>query len=122
MFLRLKSYTQIMSKLDIGNQLFLYGIFFLPSTFLIGISLLLAALIISLKKFNASWREDRWNYPILVSIGLMILSTLNITIFNNPYDLKNFNSQIIWLNLLKWLIPILIIMLIKKNEISRKKK
>ena len=104
MFSRLRSFTQRISKLEIGNQFFLYGIFFLPSISFIGIFLLFAALIISLKKFNTSLLKDKWNYPLFLSLGLMILSTLNVTIFNNPYSFKDFGTQIIWFNLLKWLI------------------
>jgi len=107
MFLRLKSYLQTVSKLEIGNQIFLYGIFFLPSTSVIGLILLFFALIISIGKFKNSILRDGWNYPFLISIGLIISSTLNIVFFNSPYLLESFDTKIIWFNVMKWLILII---------------
>ena len=107
MFLRLKSYLQTVSKLEIGNQIFLYGIFFLPSTSVVGLILLFFSLVISTGKFKNSILKDAWNYPFLISIGLIISSTLNIVFFNNPYVLKSFDTPIIWFNVMKWLILII---------------
>ena len=103
MSLRLKYYFQTIRELDIGNQFFLYGIFFLPSVSLIGILLLFIALIISFRISKNNFINDRWNYPFIISIGLIIFGTLNITFLNTPYSYENFNTQIIWFNLLKWL-------------------
>jgi len=102
MYSRLKSYFQPVVNLNIGNQLFLYGTFFLPSATFIGISLLFVALIISIRRSKTNYLKDKWNYPLLISIGLILFSTIHITFFNNPYTFENFDTKIIWLNLLKW--------------------
>tara|TARA_A100001388_G_scaffold277253_1_gene267629 strand:+ start:1516 stop:2844 length:1329 start_codon:yes stop_codon:yes gene_type:complete len=107
MYLRLKSYFQTIRKLDIGNQLFLYGIFFLPSTSLIGFLLLLFSLIISFKRSKNSFLKDPWHIPLIISIGLIIFSTINIIFLNNPYSFENLDSKIIWVNLLKWIVLII---------------
>ncbi len=104
MFLRIKSYFQTIGELDIGNQFFLYGIFFLPSTSLIAFSFLLLALIFSIKSSKNIFLKDGWNYPLILSIGLIIFSTLNITFLNNPYSYEKFDMQIILFNLIKWII------------------
>ena len=107
MIIKFKSDINPLSNIEMGNQLFLIGIFFLPSIFILGSILLFGGLIISLKKNINIFSKDKLNYPLILSIGIIIFSAVNITVFNNPYSLSNFNTQIIWFNLLKWLILII---------------
>ena len=69
---------------DYGSLLFLLGIFFLPSTMLIGILLLLPAFIISTILSKKSFLKDHWNFPFII-FGLLIIVS---AIFQN-YILKN---------------------------------
>ena len=72
---------------DYGYIFFLLGIFFLPSTLIIGISLLLPAFILSSFISKKSFFEDSWNYPFFI-FGLIILisSILQNYFFANNYD------------------------------------
>ena len=71
---------------DYGYCLFLLGIFFLPSTLIIGISLLLPSFIISSLFNKESFFKDYWNLPFFI-FGLLILSSaiLQNYIFQNNY-------------------------------------
>ena len=93
--------------LEIGNQLFLLGVLFLPSALPISGLLLLPALLISLiKKYNY-FLNDKSNYYLFVAIGLILFSALNITFLNRDILLRNFDISLIWINLFNWL-PIFI--------------
>ena len=69
---------------DYGYYLFLLGIFFLPSTMIIGISLLLPSFIISSLLSKKSFFKDSWNLPFSI-FGLLIFLS---AILQN-YFLKN---------------------------------
>ena len=69
---------------DYGFIFFILGIFFLPSTLVIGILLLLPAFIIASFSGNKSFFKDYWNLPFLI-FGLLILLS---AIFQN-YLLAN---------------------------------
>ena len=90
-----------------GNILFLIGVFLLPSALAFSILFLLISLIYSLSSINFSKRE---NYSILVllSVGLIFLSTFINTIINVPQELISYNKQTIWLNLFNW-VPFVLI-------------
>ena len=75
---------------DYGFIFFLLGIFFLPSTMLIGILFLLPAFIIASLSLNKSFFKDYWNFPFLIFGFLIIISA----IFQN-YLLTN-NYEEIW--------------------------
>ena len=78
---------------DYGFILFLLGIFFLPSTLLVGILLLLPASVIGAFLQEKSFFKDRWNYSLLIFGGLILLSTflqnyILINIFDAIWDPK----------------------------------
>ena len=75
---------------DYGLIFFLIGIFFLPSSIVIGILFLFPSLIYSSLSVNKSFYKDYWNYPFMI-FGLLI--TLS-AIFQN-YLLTN-NYSPIW--------------------------
>ena len=66
----------------IGNQSFLIGTFFLASALPISGIFFLFAIVISFYKNKLNLFNDKWNYPLFFSIGLLIVSTLNSSIFN----------------------------------------
>ena len=75
---------------DYGLIFFLIGIFFLPSSIVIGILFLFPSFILSSLSVNKSFYKDYWNYPFII-FGLLI--TLS-AIFQN-YLLTN-NYAEIW--------------------------
>ena len=71
---------------DYGSLLFLLGIFFLPSTMLIGVSFLLPAFVISTLLSKKSFLKDHWNLPFIIFGLLIILSAiLQNYFFKNNY-------------------------------------
>ncbi len=71
---------------DYGYMLFLLGIFFLPSTLIIGILLLLPAFIISSFSREKSFFKDYWNFPFFIFGFLILLSAIfQNYLFNNNY-------------------------------------
>ena len=93
--------------LETGERLFLLGIFFLPFAFPIGAFFLLISLIFSLIKNYKQILKDKWNYPLFISLGIILISTLNSVIINPPYELLKYEKSIIWINLFNW-VPIII--------------
>ena len=72
---------------DYGYLFFLLGIFFLPSTMIIGILLLLPAFIISSFLTKTSFFKDYWNFPFFIFGLLIILSAIfQNYLFINNYD------------------------------------
>ena len=71
---------------DYAYLLFLLGIFFLPSTMIIGILLLLPALLISSFLSKESFFKDYWNFPFFI-FGLLVLTSaiLQNYFFQNNY-------------------------------------
>ena len=65
-------------NIDLGNKIFLLGIFFLPSALPISGILLFISLIFSFKDRSIFSFKDKLNYPLFISIGLIIFSTFNV--------------------------------------------
>lgn len=101
-----RKFISLNKSLKFEEKIFLIGIFFLPSAIPIGAFFLLIALIISIFKSN-NILKDNWNYPILISIGLILFSTINITFFNYPVELFNYQKSFIWINLFNWITPLI---------------
>ena len=102
----LKKQENIKNKLLIGERFFLLGIFFLPSALPIGAIFLLISLLISFSQSHHQLLKDKWNFPLLMSIGIILMSTINASFINIPIELLNFNRSNIWINLFNW-IPII---------------
>ena len=77
------------NKADLGEVLFLTGIFFLPSTLFISILFLLSAAIIGSFLQKKSFLIDKWNKPFLTFGILIIVSALvqNFVLSNNYSDI-----------------------------------
>tara|TARA_B100000242_G_scaffold247055_1_gene187824 strand:- start:1471 stop:2778 length:1308 start_codon:yes stop_codon:yes gene_type:complete len=88
---------------DYGSLLFLSGIFFLPSTLLIGLLLILPSSIIGAFLQDKSFFKDRWNYPILTFGALILLSAiLQNYILLNPFE-KIWDPKLSIVGLGNWL-------------------
>ena len=94
------------NNLDTGEKLFLFGIFFLPFALPIGGLFLLISLVISYFKNYKKILKDKWNYPLFISVGIILISTINSSIINTPIELIKYEKSIIWINLFNW-IPII---------------
>ena len=103
----LKEKLLIKDNLDFGEKIFFTGTFFLPSALPIGAILLLISLIISIKKSYKSILKDKFNYIVLLSIFLILISTINISLLNTPEKLRDYQNSFIFINLFNW-IPILL--------------
>ena len=104
---KLINFFSFKNSLELGQKLFLLGIFFLPSAIPIGGLLLLISLIISFLFKREEILKNKWNYPIFLSIFIIFFNSLFAYFRINYEPLLEINRNIIWLNLFNW-IPILI--------------
>ena len=95
------------SFLNFGNKLFLLGTFFLPTALPISALFFIPALLISFWQQKIIDMTDKWNYPIFISIGIILFSSINVSFINKPEILQNYNISYIWISLFNWL-PIFI--------------
>ena len=93
------------NDLNLGEKLFLIGIFFLPSALPVGGFFLLSSIVIALSKNNENLIKNKSNFIFLISIFLILLSTIYNYFFNLSPVLQNIDKSIILLNLFNW-IPI----------------
>lgn len=100
---RLKKYNLNL----IGDQSFLIGTFFLASALPISGIFFLFAIVISFYKNKLTIFNDKWNYPLFFSTGLLIVSTLNSSLFNPPVEASKSESISIIVGIFNW-IPLFI--------------
>ena len=88
---------------DYGFILFIIGIFFLPSTMVIGILFLLPAFIITTLSSDKSFFKDSWNLPFLIFGLLIFISAIsqNYLLTNNYY--KIWDSKLSLIGLANWI-------------------
>ena len=88
---------------DYGFIFFLLGIFFLPSTMIIGILFLLPSFIITSLSGNKTFLKDYWNFPFLI-FGLLIFIS---AIFQNYYLTNKYeaiyDSKLSLIGLANWI-------------------
>ena len=101
------SFFKFRNYLEFGYISFLVGVFFLSSALPIAGIFLLLSLVISFLNQEKKISKNNLDYLFFVAVILILLSTLNITLFNTPKELVNFNKSVIWLSLFNW-IPILL--------------
>ena len=101
------AYLSFKNYLDLGHKLFLIGVFFLPSALPIGGFFLFISLIIAFTLKKEILLKNKWNYPIFLSIFLILFNSLYAFLRINYDPVLEINKTIIWLNLFNW-IPILI--------------
>jgi len=88
---------------DYGFILFIIGIFFLPSTIVIGILFLLPAFLIASLSGNKSFFKDHWNLPFLIFGLLILISAIfqNYLLTNNYYEI--WDSKLSLIGLANWI-------------------
>ena len=91
------------SQIELGNNLFLIGVFFLPSALPLSAIFLIISLAISLKERKLFLLKDIYNYLLFIAIGLILFSTINISFINVPSALLKYETSLIWINLINWL-------------------
>ena len=101
------NYINHIKRLEIGQKFFYFGIAFLPSALPIGLLLLIISLLFCLPENRKSFLKDKWNVPILLSIGIILVSSINNSLFYKTTYLRGIDTSLIWLNLFNW-IPTLI--------------
>ena len=101
MFLKKVTQLKKINSFDLGQNSFLIGTFFLASALPISIIFYLLSIIIFFKNKTISFTRDLYNQLLLISTGIMILSTINS--INN---IKAYSSDLnldIWINLFNWI-------------------
>ena len=101
----INNFFNIKSYLDLGNRMFLLGTFFLPTALPISALFFIISLVISYSNKNIIKLNEKWNYPLFFSIGIIVFSTFNISFINKPIILKDYDNSLVWINLMNW-IPI----------------
>ena len=91
------------SKQEFGLFLFLLGIFFLPSTMVIGIIFLFFASIIGSFLQKKSYLKDYWNYPFLIFGSLILSSSLIQNIFIDNKYIEIWNPHLSFIGLANWI-------------------
>ena len=104
---KLISFFKFKDSIELGQKLFLIGVFFLPSALPIGGFLLLISLTIAFAFKKEEILKNKWNYPIFLSIFIIFFNSFFAYLRINYEPLFEINRTIIWLNLFNW-IPILI--------------
>ena len=88
---------------DYGFIFFLLGIFFLPSTMVIGILFLLPAFTIASISLNKSFLKDYWNFPFLIFGFLIIISAVfQNYLFTNNYQ-EVWDTKLSLVGLFNWI-------------------
>ena len=111
-------FSYINSYYELGYKFFLLGTFFLPSALPISVFLYLLSSIISVSLNKILINRSNLNYPLLICSGIIIFATFNVTFFNKPEILDDYNLSNIWINLLNWLPVTLFYFTLKSYLIS----
>lgn len=86
----------------IGNTIFKFGIFLLPSAIFFSIIFLFISFIISTIQ-NRNLLKDKWNIPLLIcSILMLVVCFISNFYDSNIYNI-NFEKKLNWLGLLNWI-------------------
>ena len=84
MIRKFKSFLTIKDISELGQKFFYLCIFFLPSALPISGLLFIFSLIISFALEENYYFGDKLNFPINISLILIIFSTINTTLINVP--------------------------------------
>ncbi len=100
-YLNLKKIT--FNKLSIGQLSFNLGVFLISSVLPLSIVFLLISLILSISINKIKIISDKWNLTLLISFGLILLSSIN-SLIENFYNISIDNKLMIIFNVFKWLL------------------
>lgn len=88
---------------NFGLLFFNFGIIFLPSAAPVGGLFLLTSLTIAIIKRRTFFFKDKWNLPLFVATGLILISCIKNTISPSIPTSSEWNSSYIWLQLFNWI-------------------
>ncbi len=96
-------FSKVKTFEEYGFNFFLIGIFFLPSSIVIGILFLFTAFIISSFSVKQSFFKDSWNYPFMIFGLLILISAIfqNYLLTNNYFAI--WDSKLSLIGLCNWL-------------------
>tara|TARA_B100001057_G_scaffold64828_1_gene58572 strand:- start:1526 stop:2836 length:1311 start_codon:yes stop_codon:yes gene_type:complete len=96
-------FSKVKTFEEYGFIFFLIGIFFLPSSIVIGILFLFTAFIISSFSVKKSFFKDSWNYPFMIFGLLILISAIfqNYLLTNNYFAI--WDSKLSLIGLCNWL-------------------
>ena len=100
---KLASSFSFKNYLDLGQKFFLIGVFFLPSALPIGGFLILISLIIAFISKTEQILKNKWNYPVLLSIFIILFNSFYSYWKINYEPILELDKNIIWLNLFNWI-------------------
>ena len=98
----IKTFFEIKGPTDIGQKLFLLGLFFLPTALPITGLLFIASLLISFKFNRLKIFNSKVDLGLLISLTLFFLSSINNTLINVPKELITEDKTHVWTGLLNW--------------------
>ena len=88
---------------DYGFIFFILGIFFLPSTIVIGVLFLLPAFLIASLSGNKPFFKDYWNLPFLLFGLLILLSAISQNYFLNNKYFSIWDTKLSFIGLANWI-------------------
>ena len=97
------NYLEQFNSIKFGHLSFCIGILFLPSALPVSFFFLIIALSISLKRNYKNILKDKWNYPLFLTAGVMVISCIFNNYLNNDYSSLDIAKSNNWLDLFNWL-------------------
>jgi len=99
--------SKLLKKVDkkpteLGNYLFILGIFFLGTAPFISLIFLLPSLIIGSFAREENYFSDRWNYPFFIASILMVLSS-TIHYFQATFSTIEYDHKLSYIGLFNWI-------------------
>lgn len=99
-----KKFFKNVNRNNIGLKFFNIGIFLLPCVFAFSVIFLLLAILLSPKNKKDKYFEDYWNYPLIISTILILISALLNTLSFSPYIALNlWSKEKIIVDLFNWI-------------------
>ena len=98
----IKTFLKIKGPTDIGEKLFLLGLFFLPSALPITGLFFISSLLISFKFNKLEILNSKVDLGLLIALILFILSSINNTLIDVPKELITQDKTHVWSGLLNW--------------------
>ncbi len=96
----------IQKKYDLnffGENSFLLGTFFLVSALPLGMFFFIISIIISCINNKLNPFHDKWNYPLFISSGIIIFSTLKNALIDFQLETSMVKSTIIFSGIINWI-------------------
>ncbi len=86
-----------------GYLVFNLGLFLLPSAPAIAVILFFISILISSFNRKDKYLEDIWNYPLIISSILMIISSVAASFYSETLFSEDLDSSLAWVSLANWI-------------------